>query len=1200
MVSQRTIKKAGIISLIVFIVFSIIGFFVLPPVIKSVLADKLSEALHRNISIGSIKVNPYTLSVTINDVVIKERDSSDNFLTFSKLYLNLNSFSAVRSGIVVDEIYLENPSVRIVRRDAQTYNFSDLIKKTDEKKPKDKPFRFSINNIQLAGGRVEFIDELKNTRHHIKDIVITLPFVSNRAYYVETYIEPHFSAVINDTLFIMQGKTKPFANSMETELNLNVKNIDLPYYLAYLPARPKAKIESALFSTAARISYKQYKDKQPSLSITGDFNLDKLSIKDAKNSGMVSVPSIALNIDSSELMEKKVHIAKFIVDSPFINVVRSADSINLMDLMLPKSAEAQKSAAAGKKDEAGQGAKQFIVEAADVQLRSGRVAFSDSSLARPFKTELKKIDVAVTNFSNQADAGSQYKASLETESNERLNLSGSFVLAPFSVDGEAGIKSVPLAKYRPYYEDRLNFDIESGMLDLSAAYSVSEKRRTISSLSADLKALVLKKRDANEPFVSIASTSLRKSEIDLSARSIRLGELRTSQGMVRIIRSKDSSMNLQNLIASKQQAVSAQDTAVEKQKDAQPDAPWMFSAGLLKASGYQVEFEDNSTFMPVKTKVSDIELSVKNISTKKESKGEFSAALKLNDTGKIESSGIAGLEPMTVDAKINANSIGISPFQPYFTDKFRVLVTRGDISASGSMSGSYEKGKEPAGLFKGEVVVTDFATVEKAGAADFLKWNALALSEMEVSMNPNRVIINKVSLTDFYSKIAINSDGTSNLQKMMADKSRTAASKTAAAKTEPAPKQPEPVKKESEPGGLKTEVRVDQITMQAGTIDFSDNFIKPSYAARLTEIGGSVSGITMDRKKPADLNLRGKFDQYAPLEITGKLYPFPDDLFINLDFRFRDMDLSPVSPYSGKYIGYHIQKGKLNFDLKYSIVKRKLEAQNNILLDQLTLGERVDSPTATKLPVKLAIALLKNRKGEIDLDVPVSGSLDDPKFSVGSIILKVIVNLLVKAATSPFALLGALFGGGEELSYMEFDYASSAITAADAKKLDNLVKALADRPGLKLEIEGYVDAEKDKAALVQLTFQRKIKAQKLKQLAKTGAVSVKLDDIKIDQKEYADLLKAAYKEERFPKPRNIIGMAKSLPGPEMEKLMLTHIKITEDDLRQLAKSRASAVKDYIIKSGKVEQQRVFLIETKSLAPEKKQKLKDSRAEFKLK
>jgi len=264
------------------------------------------------------------------------------------------------------------------------------------------------------------------------------------------------------------------------------------------------------------------------------------------------------------------------------------------------------------------------------------------------------------------------------------------------------------------------------------------------------------------------------------------------------------------------------------------------------------------------------------------------------------------------------------------------------------------------------------------------------------------------------------------------------------------------------------------------------------------------------------------------------------------------------------------------------------------------LGDRVESPHATKLPVKLAIALLKDRNGQIKLDIPVSGSLDDPKFSIWGIILKIIVNLIAKAATSPFALLGAVFGRGEELSYIEFDYGMTPITEPNQKKIDTLIKALSDRPALKLDIEGHVDLERDREGLKQFLFQRKLRAEKLKEIVKKRQPAVPVDEVKIEPQEYQKYLKLAYKKEKFPKPKNILGMAKDIPAPEMEKLMLTHIEIKESDLRSLANQRAMSVKDAISKLGKIESERIFILEPKSLSPEKKEKLKDSRVELKLK
>jgi hypothetical protein len=251
--------------------------------------------------------------------------------------------------------------------------------------------------------------------------------------------------------------------------------------------------------------------------------------------------------------------------------------------------------------------------------------------------------------------------------------------------------------------------------------------------------------------------------------------------------------------------------------------------------------------------------------------------------------------------------------------------------------------------------------------------------------------------------------------------------------------------------------------------------------------------------------------------------------------------------------------------------------------------------------VKLAIALLKDRRGQIKLDIPVTGSLDDPQFSVWRIVIKVLVNLLSKAATAPFALLGSLFGsGGEELGYVEFDYGRDLITEANMKKIDTLAKALQEKPLLRLDITGYVDVERDREGLKQYLLQKKVKTQKLKDLLKNSSDSIIVDEVKIEPQEYEKYLRLAYKAEKFPKPRTTIGFEKTIPVEEMEKLMLTNTEVKDEDLRSLAAQRSTRVKDAILKTGAVEAGRLFVVEPKSLTPEKKEKLKESRVDFTLK
>ncbi|HYA03233.1 MAG TPA: DUF748 domain-containing protein, partial [Syntrophobacteria bacterium] len=402
------------------------------------------------------------------------------------------------------------------------------------------------------------------------------------------------------------------------------------------------------------------------------------------------------------------------------------------------------------------------------------------------------------------------------------------------------------------------------------------------------------------------------------------------------------------------------------------------------------------------------------------------------------------------------------------------------------------------------------------------------------------------------------------------------------------------------PAGEAPVIKIGTVVLQGGNVNFTDLFIKPNYSANLTDLGGRVAGLSSQPGTTAELQILGRLNKSAPLEIKGKVNPLIANPFLDLKGSVKGIELEPFTPYSGKYAGYAIDKGKLSFKVDYQVENRKLKASNQLILDQLTFGERIESPTATRLPVLLAVALLKDRNGVIDVNLPISGSLDDPKFSVGRVILGVLVNLLAKAATSPFALLGAIFGGGEELSFVEFQPGLATLDAGARDKLGKLGKALNDRPGLSVDVSGRANPAVDREGLDRHLLERAVKAQKLKELVKKGESVPSLNEVTVAPAEYEKYLTRAYRDAKFPKPRNFIGMVKDLPVPEMEKLILTNTQITDEDLIQLAAERAQAAADFLINTEQVPADRVFLVSPKIEAPEKAEKGGGSRVEFALK
>ncbi|HXZ86952.1 MAG TPA: DUF748 domain-containing protein, partial [Candidatus Binataceae bacterium] len=431
---------------------------------------------------------------------------------------------------------------------------------------------------------------------------------------------------------------------------------------------------------------------------------------------------------------------------------------------------------------------------------------------------------------------------------------------------------------------------------------------------------------------------------------------------------------------------------------------------------------------------------------------------------------------------------------------------------------------------------------------------------------------------DFYARIILDRNGRLNLSDITTNpqaapksltREQTAAAPAAVPSPTPTPAPTPPAAAASpaapgQPGApaakpINADIEVDRITLEGGHVNYTDDFIKPNYSANLTEIGGKVGAFGTHTTTPADVALQGKVNGSAPIGITGSINPLAPMAYVNIGAKADGIELTNLTPYSTKYTGYPIIKGTLTLDVHYLLDQNNLTANNHIFIDQFTFGDRVESKDATNLPVRLAVALLKNSKGQIDLNLPVSGSLSDPQFSIGGVIWQVFKNLIVKAATSPFSLIAAAFGGGEsqELSYIEFAPGYATLTPDSISRLTTIAKALKDRTGLRMGIAGRVDPEFDRAGLREAKVERLVREQ-----AEEAGVEAKAP---LSQDEYDKYLKRAYKAAEFPKPKDFMGFNKSLPPDEMKKLLITNMAVTDQDLKKLADARADAVRGWMAK-----------------------------------
>jgi hypothetical protein len=642
------------------------------------------------------------------------------------------------------------------------------------------------------------------------------------------------------------------------------------------------------------------------------------------------------------------------------------------------------------------------------------------------------------------------------------------------------------------------------------------------------------------------------------------------------------------------------------QHDAPPapagSAPWGFSVGRVSIGNWDTRIESRGLPQLAVTTVTALGLAADNLSNAAHSApAKVDLKARVNRGGSLSVAGELGLSPLHADLALDLKSVDLLALQPYVTERVNVLVTQADLSSRGRLVLDQNPDGSFKGGFRGEATLGHLATIDKFNANDFLDWKSLFFGGVNVRLAPFALDIDQIALSDFFARVIIDPSGRINLQDILRSSSGERRSVTAEA---PGPS-PTPVGEG--PGvrvaatGPAAAITIREIKLQAGRVRFTDNFIKPNYTANLAELGGTVTGLSSAADTTAVVDVHGEVNS-APLLIAGQVNPIKADLFLDLKASVHGMELAPLSPYSGKYVGYGIERGKLSFDVAYKLEHRQLSAENRLVLDQLTFGDRVDSPTATTLPVQLAVALLRDRNGVIDIDLPIGGSLDDPQFSVGGVILNVLVNLITKAVTAPFALLGSLFGAGEELSFVEYAPGRVEASTANESRLKSLATALKERPGLKLEIGAWVDPASDGEGLRREILERRVRAIKVKDLVAKGE-SATVAAITVSTEEYPQLLRRVYAAEQATGAR---AGAQPPPAPaEMEKALLAGIQVGDEELKALGDRRSQSVKTWLQTVGQIDEQRLFLTATRVGAgatadPAPQAASKTSRVEFALK
>jgi len=615
-----------------------------------------------------------------------------------------------------------------------------------------------------------------------------------------------------------------------------------------------------------------------------------------------------------------------------------------------------------------------------------------------------------------------------------------------------------------------------------------------------------------------------------------------------------------------EQVAQAAPEPVAAKKVEEKSGSWSVQINQFRLNNAALYYADLTLVDVAPMVIKPLDLTVTDIDISGVKPLKLNLAARVNEYGVIEADGNAAWSPLAVDLNLNLQTVDLVSLQGWAGDKLNVLLTSGDFSFQGTVKGEGEPLKV---AINGQSRMDNLNLFNQYSARDMLSWKSMNVTGLKVVSDPLDIDVDTIELGDFFARVMLLPDGELNFNHIVRqDEVET------------------PVEPVQEDNGAPEEsvpipLRIGNIVLQQGNVDFYDRFVEPNYHVNLTGLTGKIGPIQTNRS--GSIDVKGEIDDTAPLEIRGTIEPFGSEPLLDIVAKAKEIDLPPLSPYSGKYVGYGIEKGKLSVDVHYHIEQGKLTAENNVFLDQLTLGDRVESEEAASVPLKLALAILKNRRGEIDIHLPIQGSLDDPQFSLGDIVLGAVMNLITRAVTAPFALLGSMFGDGEELSEISFPPGFASIDSEAESRLQALSEILKDRPALNLEIVGRVDPDKDYEGLKLAILQRQIKSRKLTADAKQGKTGGSLANVTLSPEEYSKYLKVVYKAADFEKPTNMIGLTKGLPDEEMEQLLLSHTEVSDDDMQELAQDRAIAAQNWLLDKGGVSGDRLFVLGRRQLS-----------------
>ncbi|PRB80282.1 hypothetical protein CQ007_13965 [Pseudomonas sp. MYb185] len=817
-------------------------------------------------------------------------------------------------------------------------------------------------------------------------------------------------------------------------------------------------------------------------------------------------------------------------------------------------------------------------------LRIDRLALIDNSLefrdlrpAEPVEFGYDAVDIELNNLSTLPDDNTLMQISASGPYGARIDWAGKLSISPLASSGTLRVSEAQLSTFWPYVQEQVPLTLNQGSLDLSSDYQLSLANSTELQLSnVHVRLSDLDLAAADEPLLRLASMEISDTSLDLATRQLHLGSIR-SQGLEAwAVRQKDGQIDwlqlLEPSVSATEQIAAAPageatpqleletTTLASDSTGTEPEeAPWHILLTDAQLRDYQLHLTDQQPSQPVSLDIGPLNLDLSDFDSQAETPFQLRLDTLLNADGQLEIAGKVGINPVSADLQVETRDIDLTLAQPYIEPLVRLELRSGLLTSQTQVQLSQ---LEPLQLeVTGQAGVQQLHVVDGPAKRDLLKWQSLQLDE--ISYQGDSLSIDKVNLQQPYVRFIINRDMSTNFSDLLVSQPAGEASDSDS----------------SEPMAI----RIGGVSITNGSANFADFSLRPNFATGIEQLNGHVGTLDNQSPRAAAVDLSGKVDRYAPVTIKGSLTPFDPLNSLDIATSFQNVELTTLTPYSGKFAGYRIRKGRLNLDLHYQIDQGQLKADNRLVLEDLQLGERVDSPDAVDLPVRLAVALLKDTKGNIDIELPVSGDLNNPEFSVMPIVWQTLRNLVLRATQAPFKFIAGLAGAGEaDLSQLSFAAGSAELDAKARQSLNTLASALQERPQLTLEVEGMSATTADGPVLAAQRLEhemRQLAASKMRRPPED------LTQIELSDRQQTRLIRELHELRELPVPEEWKELPREERSQAMRQALIDSWSDSPLPLRRLAQQRASSIKDWLVDEGGLEDERIHLLDASETSAE---------------